>query len=68
METLIKEVAVFSCIGCLVYMSKGSYWWTFVNGSLFVLFIYSIMQQIAGIQKNFTSKKELIDWANTLEE
>ena len=67
-ESLIKDFTSFVCVAGLIELSKGSVIWTVMMAGIFVLLIVAKISYLLGKQYRFSSKSDLIAWANTLED
>ena len=68
LESFYKDFVTFSLLAFCIYISQGSTFWTFVTGLLFLLFTFAKISIIMKRHNVFKSKKELLDWANKLDD
>ena len=67
-NSIYSDFVTFSFLAFCIWLSAGSRWWTFVTGILFLFFCYCKIAAIWKLRvKTFTTKKELKDWADTLD-
>ncbi len=66
-ESVVKDIITFVFIAFCIYISRGSTWWTFVTG---LMFIFGLMLKLHALTyKNgraIKTRKELNEWANTM--
>ena len=68
MQSLFADIVTFSLLAFCIWISLGSTWWTFLTGMMFLLFAFGKLSVVFGQRcKKFTTKQELIDWANGLD-
>ncbi len=68
-SSIVKDFFSFATICLCVYVSRGSNWWTFFTGVFLILFVFAKFNYIVKTRHHtFRSKKELIEWANSLED
>jgi hypothetical protein len=63
LESWGKDLVTFGFLLLCIYVSSGSNWWTFFTGTMTLLVIAGKVQSASKRQKKFTSKEELISWA-----
>ena len=68
LESFYKDFVTFSLLAFCIYISQGSTWWTFLTGLMFLIFTFAKISIIMKRHKVFKSKKELLDWANKLDD
>lgn len=66
-ESVFKDTVTLTVVSFLVYISQGSTWWTFVCGSMFILFMITKVSRSMRRQKVFKNKEELASWVDKLE-
>lgn len=67
-ESFFSDLCTFSFLCFSIWLSHGSTWWTFVTGLMFLVFGLGKIATMFKIKvKAFTTKQELIDWANSLD-
>ena len=67
-ESIFKDTVTFSFLIFCIYISRGSTWWTFFTGSLFMLCFFTMVATFTKQRKKtFSTKAELLEWANSLE-
>jgi len=68
LESIFKDMVTFSFLIFCIWLSQDSKWWTFLTGTLFLAGFFiraaSVLKKGTTI---FKSKKELLEWANSLE-
>lgn len=66
-QSIFKDLVTFSMIAFCVYISQGSTWWTFVTGSMFL--VYGLCK-LSGLIKNsattFKTVKEAKEYLDNL--
>ena len=68
-ESLGKDFVTFGFLLICIYVSNGSRWWTFVTGTIFLIWLVgSIFSAARKRVRNFESKQELKAWVDSLEE
>ncbi|HET6788025.1 MAG TPA: hypothetical protein VFH49_08700 [Aquabacterium sp.] len=67
-ESLTKDAGTLAMVVLCIYVSQGSKWWTLATGLMFVAWIFGVAARAAKRNKTFTSKADLLKWANSLEE
>lgn len=68
LQSLFSDLVTFCFLIFCIYISKGSTWWTFVTGLMFMVFGFGKIAAAFGMrQKKFTKKDDLIAWANGLD-
>jgi hypothetical protein len=67
-----NEAATFlfyAFLGFLVWLSKGSVWWTFLFGTMALLAMFARIKLLMDkAHRKFNSKAELVDYVATLPE
>jgi len=67
-ESLFSDLVTFSFLAFCIWLSKGSTWWTFVTGFMFIMGTATKLSYIMGTRnKDFKTKEELIQWADSLD-
>lgn len=67
-DSVYKDIVSAILIAFCVYISHESTWWTFVTGSIFLLFMFGKINQIMKKQNKFRTKEELQSWVDELED
>ena len=69
LASIVKDTFAFSFLLLCIYISKGSNWWTFLTGVIFLAFLY---EKVSGLlkedRKNFRTKEEVRKWLDSIEE
>lgn len=66
-ESIIKDLTTFAVVFLLVYVSRGSSWWTLVTGLMFIFIAFGkIFRVVKKRHHVFKTKADLQDWANKL--
>lgn len=65
-ESVFKDFVTFSFLAFSIYISQGSTWWTFITGLMFLTFLFAKISILTKRQKVFKNKKEIIEWAEKL--
>ena len=69
LASIVKDTFTFSFLLLCVYVSKGSAWWTFLTGTIFLLFLFTKMSRcIKEDRKDFHTKEEVRKWLDSIEE
>ena len=69
LASIVKDTFTFSFLLLCIYISKGSNWWTFLTGVMFLLFLFTKMSRwIKEDRKNFHTKEEVCKWLDSIEE
>ena len=69
LASIVKDTFTFSFFFFFLYISKGSNWWTFLTGVMFLLFLFAKMSKcIKEDRKNFHTKEEVRKWLDSIEE
>ena len=66
MESIYKDLFMFSLLGFCIWISQGSTWWTFVTGLFFILIVLAKISNAIKRYKTFKSKDELKAWVDKL--
>ena len=67
-QSVFSDLVTFCFLAFCIYISIGSTWWTFLTGILFMIFGFCKVSYALNIRhKKFTSKKDLVEWAESLE-
>lgn len=67
-EKVFMSFVTFTSLGFCIWLSEGSRWWTFLTGTMFLLVLFEKIAEVTKAKtKNFTTKKELVEWAETLD-
>jgi len=65
----LKDLFTLFVIAFCVYISHGSTWWTFVTGTLFLLFVGTKLMYIWDKRKQiFSNKKDLLKYVKSMED
>jgi hypothetical protein len=68
-QSLLGTTFTLAGTAFLIYLSQGSNWWTFINGSLFLLCLWGkCCELIKNGRAQFHTKAEVVAWANSLPE
>lgn len=68
LQSVFSDMVTFCFLAFCIYISIGSTWWTFLTGILFMIFGFGQVAYVMNLRKKkFTSKKDLIEWAESLE-
>ena len=69
LASIVKDTFTFSFLLLCIYVSKGSNWWTFLTGVMFLLFLFA---KISSCTKEsrlcFRTKEEVRKWLDSVEE
>jgi len=66
-KSLFSDLTTFSFLAFCIWLSMGSKWWTLVTGIMFLCFAFGKLATVMKARKkDFTTKQELFDWAETL--
>ena len=68
LESFYKDFVTFSLLAFCIYISQGSKFWTFVTGLMFLIFTFTKISIIMKRHKVFKTKKELLEWAEKLDD
>ena len=69
LASIVKDTFTFSFLLLCIYISKGSNWWTFLTGVMFLLFLSAKTSRlIKENRKNFHTKEEVRKWLDSIEE
>jgi len=68
LESIFSDLVTFSSLIFCIWLSGDSKWWTFLTGTMFLIFAFgSIAMAMKVRSKDFTTKKELVEWAESLD-
>ena len=67
-ESFYKDFVTFSMLAFCIWISQGSTWWTFITGLMFLFFTFGKIAIAMNRNKTFKSKKELMEWAEKLDD
>lgn len=66
-EHILINIISYTLLAFCIWISQGSTLWTFLTGLLFLIgFFSAIWGWVAKHSDTFTTKKELLEWANSL--
>lgn len=69
LASIVKDTYTFCFLLLCVYVSKGSAGWTFLTGTLFLVFLFTKASVlIKEDRKNFHTKEEVRKWLDSIEE
>ena len=69
LDSIVKDTYTFCFLLLCMYVSKGSVWWTFLTGVMFLLFLFAKTSRwIKEDRKNFHTKEEVRKWLDSIEE
>lgn len=69
LASIVKDTYTFCFLLLCVYVSKGSNWWTFLTGTLFLLFLFvKISNRTKESRWCFRTKEEVRKWLDSIEE
>jgi hypothetical protein len=69
LDSIVKDTYTFCFLLLCVYVSKGSNWWTFLTGVMFLLFLFAKTSSwVKEDRKNFHTKEEVRKWLDSIEE
>lgn len=68
LQSFFSDLTTFSFLGFCIWLSQGSKWWTFFTGTMFLMFaLGKLSYAFKHRQKSFKTKKELMEWADSLD-
>lgn len=69
-ESFVSDFTTFGFLALCIWFSQeqGGGWWTFFTYSMFLFLIGVKAISASGRQKKLRTKKEAVDWANSLPE
>lgn len=67
LDSWAKDAVTFGFLFLCIYTSLGSTWWTFITGSMFILFLASKAMVVNKRTKKCNSKEELKAWVESLD-
>lgn len=68
-QAFVCNLGTFGMLGLLIYISRGSNWWTLVTGLIFLLVLCVRVAHVFKTRNNvFYTKADLIKWAEKIEE
>ena len=66
-ESILKDLTTFAVVFLLVYVSRGSSWWTLVTGFMFIFIAFGKIASVAKKRHHvFKTKADLQNWVNKL--
>lgn len=66
-ESIFKDLTTFAVVFLLVYVSRGSSWWTLVTGLMFIFIAFGKISSVVKKSHHvFKTKADLQDWVNKL--
>lgn len=68
LKSITRYLALYGFLILCAYVSRGSAWWTFVSGGLFLFALYHSMNNLLtnASSPKFKDKQPMIDWINKL--
>lgn len=68
-QAFVCNLGTFGMLGLLIYISRGSNWWTLVTGCIFLGVMCIRVAVVFKTRSNvFYTKADLIKWAEKIEE
>lgn len=68
-QAFVCNLGLFGMLALLIYISRGSNWWTLVTGCIFLLVLCARVAAVFKTRTNvFYTKADLIKWAEKIEE
>ena len=68
MESFFSDLVTFGWLSFCIWMGMGSKFWTLITGTMFFVYLCGKLASMWRIKiKAFTTKQELVDWADSLE-
>lgn len=68
LDSWAKDAVTFGFLFLCIYASRDNTWWTFITGSMFILFLASKAIAVNKRTKKCNSKEELKAWVESLDE
>jgi ABC-type bacteriocin/lantibiotic exporter with double-glycine peptidase domain len=67
-ESVLKDIISLVVVSLLVYISRGSTWWTLVTGTIFIMWsLAKISATMKSRQKRFNTKAEMQAWLDAID-